>query len=254
MRAVSWHTTRARANVFGDVRGIVFRFENYEALESELGLADDDQELNLGRGEDLRDGEWVLATFAVGDEATSLAACVIDTATETRLWFAARDWEKLRAFARGQGPSSTPPESLVNPPCQIRPPPGVRVLVVDEDSDLQRVLKGVLSASGFCADAVSSAEEAVAYVSHRRVDLLVLDWNCPGTSGADLCVELRREPRLGKVPVLVLTPHCSMGDQIAAFAAGADDVVAKPFRAPELGARVLGLLHRVPSLAPGRGV
>jgi two-component system, OmpR family, phosphate regulon response regulator PhoB len=235
------------------VRGIVFRFDSYEALERELGVAGDDQELNLGRANDLRDGEWVLATLAVGYEATSLAACVIDTVTETRLRFAARDWEKLCRFARGQGPSSAPPESLTSPPCQISPPPGVRVLVVDQDSDLQRVLKGVLSASGFCADAVSSAEEAVAYVSRRRVDLLVLDWNCPGTSGAELCVELRREPRLGKVPVLVLTPHCSAGDQVAAFAAGADDVVAKPFRAPELGARVLGLLHRAPALAPGRG-
>jgi two-component system phosphate regulon response regulator PhoB len=238
----------------GDVRGIVFRFENFEALEGDLGAAGDDQELALGRANDLRDGEWVLATFAVGDEATSLAACVIDTGSETRLSFAARDWEKLCGFARGQGPSSAPPESLTSPACQVRPPPGVRVLVVDEDSDLQRVLKGVLSASGFCADAVSSAEEALAYVSCRRVDLLVLDWDCPGTSGVELCVELRREPRLGKVPVLVLTPHCSAGDQIAAFAAGADDVVAKPFRAPELGARVLGLLHRNPPVAPGRRV
>jgi two-component system, OmpR family, phosphate regulon response regulator PhoB len=238
----------------GDVRGIVFRYESFEVLERELGTAGDDQELSFGRAEDLRDGEWVLATFTVGDEATSVAACVLDTGTETRLTFASRDWEKLWGFARGAGPSSAPPENLSSPPCQIHPPPGVRVLVVDEDTDLRRVLKGVLSASGFAADAVSCAEEAVAYVSCRRVDLLVLDWNRPGTSGAHLCTELRREPRLGKVPVLVLTPHCSPGDQIAAFAAGADDVVPKPFRAPELGARVLGLLHRTPSYAPGRGV
>jgi two-component system phosphate regulon response regulator PhoB len=231
------------------VRGIVLKFESFDALEHELAIAGDDKELGLAFAEGLRDGEWVLATFSVGDEGTSLAACFIDGAPGARLSFACRDWEKLWSFALGRGPSSRPPEHLADP-CQVQPPPDACVLVLDDDNDLKQVLKGVLSASGFCADAVSTAEEALDYAGHRRVDLLVVDCNRPGANGIELCNRLRRDPRLGKVPVLMLTTSASTRDQTAAFAAGVDDVVAKPFRAPELGARVLGLLHRTSSFPP----
>ena len=80
------------------------------------------------------------------------------------------------------------------------------------------------------------------------VDLIVLDWSLPGMTGIDLCKRLRADCRLAPVPVLFLTAHSSSEDLVAAFEAGADDFVSKPFRAPELKARVLGLLRRTQPL------
>jgi two-component system phosphate regulon response regulator PhoB len=75
-------------------------------------------------------------------------------------------------------------------------------------------------------------------------DLLVLDWNLPGMTGIELCRLIRRDPLVSTLPVLFLTAHASSRDVVDAFASGADDYVVKPFRAPELGARIFGLLRR----------
>mgnify|MGYP003498538536 FL=1 len=91
---------------------------------------------------------------------------------------------------------------------------------------------------------MSSAEEAFDLLRESRPDLMVLDWNLPGMSGVEFCRRLRKEPRLGRLPVLFLTAHSSTSDIVEAFSAGADDFVSKPFRAPELAARVLGLIRR----------
>ena len=63
-------------------------------------------------------------------------------------------------------------------------------------------------------------------------------------TGIELCRLIRAEPTLSTLPVLFLTAHGSSRDIVDAFASGADDYVVKPFRAPELGARIFGLLRR----------
>jgi two-component system phosphate regulon response regulator PhoB len=81
-------------------------------------------------------------------------------------------------------------------------------------------------------------------VREKHFDMLVLDWSLPGMTGIDLCRKIRNEPSLAAIPVLFLTAHSSSKDIVDAFASGADDYVSKPFRAPELGARIFGLLRR----------
>jgi two-component system phosphate regulon response regulator PhoB len=102
----------------------------------------------------------------------------------------------------------------------------------------------MLETSGISALSAGSAEEAYGMLTGANVDLVVLDWSLPGMSGIDLCKKLRSERRFGALPILFLTAHSTSDELITAFDAGADDFVSKPFRAPELKARVLGLLRR----------
>lgn len=226
------------------MRGIILQSDSYQALALQMEAGGDEQELELPCTDGLKDGEWVLATFTVGDEATAVAACVVDRGDGLRLAFTERDWSRLWQFANADDPPTIPPPSMPLPAFEVRAPSDASVLIVDDDADLQNVVCAMLKASGFQTCAVGSAEEAFDLLRQTRPDLMVLDWNLPGMSGVEFCRRLRREPRLGRLPVLFLTAHSSTGDIVEAFSAGADDFVSKPFRAPELAARVLGLIRR----------
>jgi len=125
-----------------------------------------------------------------------------------------------------------------------------RVLVVDDDPDIREVVGTMLESVGLTVETVESAEAALTSVSRDAFDLVVLDWNLPGMTGIDLCRQFRREARFAALPVLFLTAHSSSKDIVEAFASGADDYVVKPFRAPELGARIFGLLRRARERSP----
>ncbi|MEZ4220267.1 MAG: response regulator transcription factor [Polyangiaceae bacterium] len=226
------------------MRGIQYCFESLDDLAVLLEVGGDEQELEIHDTTSLRDGEWIMATFSVGEDNTSVAACVVDRGDDLRLSFSERDWARLWQFANSGGPPSVPPASLPAPAVEIEVPQESSVLVVDDDPDLQQVVKALLASAGFAARAVSSAEEAFDSLREAHADVVVLDWNLPGMSGVDFCKRIRREPRLERLPILFLTAHSSTRDVLTAFNAGADDYVAKPFRAPELAARVLSLLRR----------
>ncbi len=226
------------------MRGILFQSESFEALALQMEAGGDEQELELPCCDGLKDGEWVLATFVVGEESTAVAACVVDRGDGLQLAFTDRDWSRLWQFANSVEPPTIPPPSLPLPAFEIEAPRDSSVLIVDDDTDLQNVVSAMLRSAGFTTQAVSSAEEAFDSLRLARPDLMVLDWNLPGMSGVDFCRRLRREKNHSRMPVLFLTAHSSTSDIVEAFAAGADDFVSKPFRAPELAARVLGLIRR----------
>ena len=119
-----------------------------------------------------------------------------------------------------------------------------RVLLVDDDPDIRDVVGAMLEAVGLIVEPATTAEDALERAREKHFDLLVLDWSLPGMTGLELCRKIRAEPTLSTIPVLFLTAHSSSKDIVDAFASGADDYVAKPFRAPELGARIFGLLRR----------
>ncbi len=129
---------------------------------------------------------------------------------------------------------------------------GARVLLVDDDPAICEVVCTMLEAVGLLVAVAATGEEALERVRSGAFHLVVLDWNLPGMTGLDLCRQIRKEPELGNLPLLFLTANSSQKDLVEAFASGADDYVLKPFRAPELGARIFGLLRRSrASRAPG---
>lgn len=160
-----------------------------------------------------------------------------------RLAFEDRDWQKLCDFARVGGPPSSRPENL-QALSEAVPPPGSTVLVIDDDSGVQAIVLAMLEAAGYRAEACNSAEEALDKLREQSVDLIILDRNLNGMNGIELCRRLRRDTRHGSLPILFLSAMSTDTELREAFEAGADDFVSKPFRAHELGARVLGLICR----------
>jgi len=228
-----------------------------------IGSAGDTElELGLPTGETVEDGEWVLAIFDIGPErrATSAAARGAFAPDGPRLVFEPRDYRRLADFAAIEAharSSSRPPppreamtsEPDVNTtrPSRSSPPKtgeSARVLVVDDDPDIRDVVSAMLEAVGLHVTTQTSAEEALETVQRESFDLLVFDWNLPKMTGVELCRLIRREYGI-TLPVLFLTANASSQDMVEAFASGADDYVVKPFRAPELGARIFALLRRV---------
>jgi two-component system phosphate regulon response regulator PhoB len=227
-----------------NVQGIVYKFESFAALSKALDSEESDVKLPTPGGDSLVDGQWLVATFTIGNDATSVAGRVADRGTELHLTFEARDWNQLCRFANGECSPSIPP------PCTegaevVQAPPGTTVLVVDDDPTLRSIVCTMLRASHISTLQLESAEEALDWLAKNHADVLVLDWGLPGMNGVELCQRLRKDETHRTLPILFLTGHSSSSDLVAAFEAGADDFVSKPFRAPELRARVLGLLRRV---------
>jgi two-component system phosphate regulon response regulator PhoB len=144
------------------------------------------------------------------------------------------------------------------PPSSIRVPLVARVLLVDEDASTRDEVRGMLTQIGLLVEAVESADAAHARMRETTFDALVLDFHGATLEPLEFVRGLRRDPLLVPLPVLIISHSPSSRDVVDAFASGADDFLPKPFRAPELGARIFGLLRRarlarLGSVAPGAG-
>ena len=123
-------------------------------------------------------------------------------------------------------------------------PMATRILVVEDDSSINLLLRYNLEAEGFAVDVVETGEEAELAVSEAPPDILVLDWMLPGLSGIELCRRLRAGRQTRALPILMLTARGEEGDRIRGLTTGADDYVTKPFSPAELTARIKALLRR----------
>lgn len=129
-------------------------------------------------------------------------------------------------------------------PLELRRPDGSnpRVLVVDDELALLRVLRIGLSARGFDVALAQKAAEGLEHVALWDPDVVVLDLGLPDTDGVELCRRLRS---FSDVPVVVLSADGSEARKVQALDEGADDFVTKPFGMPELEARLrVALRHR----------
>lgn len=119
-----------------------------------------------------------------------------------------------------------------------------RILIVDDDPQIRRVMRTTLIAQGFEVADAKSGEEAIEKFRENKYDLILLDMNMGGMDGIETCREIRSGSDVG---IVMLTVRDAEKDKIAALDAGADDYVTKPFSAPELMARVRAALRRLPN-------
>jgi DNA-binding response OmpR family regulator len=127
------------------------------------------------------------------------------------------------------------------------------VLIVDDDADHRELLTLNLRRAGHQVIATSDAAEALALARVGGLDAALLDVRMPGATGIELCRRLRAEPGCDLLPVMLISADVGEQRIVAAFHAGADDYLTKPFRRAELYTRLDHLLQDGPSRARRAG-
>jgi two-component system KDP operon response regulator KdpE len=122
---------------------------------------------------------------------------------------------------------------------QARP----HILVVDDESQITRVLRTTLSAQGYEIRVANDGETALEMARDFAPDLVITDLAMPNMNGIELCRNLRR---VSQVPILVLSVRGEERSKVEALDSGADDYITKPFSTGELLARVRAALRRAP--------
>jgi two-component system phosphate regulon response regulator PhoB len=130
-----------------------------------------------------------------------------------------------------------------------------RILVVDDEPDLLELVRFNLSQAGFRVETAASGRDALEQLRRSPPDLMVLDLMLPDVSGNDICRQVRSDPALADLPILMLTAKSEEVDRVVGFELGADDYVPKPFSPRELTLRVRAVLRRrATSAAAGAGL
>jgi two-component system OmpR family response regulator len=123
----------------------------------------------------------------------------------------------------------------------------MRALLVEDDNDLQRLLKQALTDAGYVVDVASDGEEGHFLGDTEPYDVVILDLGLPKLDGVRVLEAWRKAGRT--MPVLILTARDRWSDKVAGIDAGADDYLAKPFYTEELLARARALVRRAAGLA-----
>jgi len=123
-----------------------------------------------------------------------------------------------------------------------------RILVVEDELAIQKVIQTYLESAGFTVRCIDSGDQALDAVERFRPDLIVLDLMLPGMDGLEVTARLRQQA--SDVFIIMLTARSEEIDRIAGLRMGADDYLTKPFSPRELVARVEAVLRRRRSLTP----
>ena len=119
-----------------------------------------------------------------------------------------------------------------------------RILIVDDDQDIARILRFRLQKKGFDCVLASNGLEALDKIDTHHPDLVLLDVMMPKMDGFTACREIRRRNAWSRIPVIMLTAKGDTTDKVSGISEGADDYVVKPFEFDELLARIQMILRR----------
>ncbi len=113
-----------------------------------------------------------------------------------------------------------------------------RILVVEDHEDNRRIMRDLLTNSGYEVIEAVTGVEGVSAAETYRPDLIVMDIQLPGIDGYEATRQIKANPNLQKVPIIVVTSYALSGDDVKAFEAGCDAYVTKPFSPRELLAKI----------------
>src|SRR5579862_4147561 len=130
-----------------------------------------------------------------------------------------------------------------------------RILIIEDDKDIVELVRYNLAHEGYQVSSVPDGATGLAQVRKLPPDVLLLDLMLPKLSGLEVCKEIRRDPALNRLPILMVTARGEEADRVVGLEMGADDYVTKPFSPRELVARVKALLRRTtPGSEPDRTI
>lgn len=124
----------------------------------------------------------------------------------------------------------------------------IRILVVDDFSTMRRIIKNLLRDLGF--QNITEADDgktALPILKQGGIEFLVTDWNMPGMTGIELIAEVRKDPNLAHIPILMVTAEAKREQIIAAAQAGVNGYVVKPFTATVLKQKIEKIFERLES-------
>jgi DNA-binding response OmpR family regulator len=119
-----------------------------------------------------------------------------------------------------------------------------KILIIDDDPTTLRMLTVGLQKAGYDVIGGETGEAALTLAREEKPDLLILDLVLPGTSGLEVCRELRDEPETANLAIIMVTALGEQSDKIYGLEVGADDYMVKPIDVPELLARMRALFRR----------
>ncbi|ARU01180.1 phosphate regulon transcriptional regulator PhoB [Yoonia vestfoldensis] len=118
------------------------------------------------------------------------------------------------------------------------------VLVVEDEPAQREVLAYNLESEGFRVIKAADGSEALLLIEEEQPDLILLDWMLPGTSGIEICRQIKSRPAFRMTPVIMLSARSEEVDKVRGLETGADDYISKPYSIIELLARVKAHLRR----------
>ncbi len=129
----------------------------------------------------------------------------------------------------------------------------MKVMVVEDESDIREILKNLLEEEGFQVVTLDNGMNLLEELKSNRPDLLLLDQILPGKTGVEAVREVRASQNFGRLPIIMVTGLSGEEDKVNALEFGADDYVTKPFYPKELAARIKALARRSDVVAPPDG-
>lgn len=129
-----------------------------------------------------------------------------------------------------------------------------KILIVDDDPDIRRLVETVLEREGFIVDSAASAAEFFKLLPQFKPDIVVLDLQLPDEDGFGIIKKMKSNPVTNEIPVVMLTVQSVDSYKIAGLEIGADDYIVKPFNQGELAARIKAVLRRTKPKEPLHGI
>jgi len=124
----------------------------------------------------------------------------------------------------------------------------MKILVVDDFSTMRRIIKNLLKELGFTnIEEADDGQTALPLLKQGNFDFLVTDWNMPGMSGIDLLRNVRSDPKLASLPVLMVTAEAKREQIVLAAQEGVNGYIVKPFNGATLKEKIDKIFERVES-------